>query len=168
MNGGTAEWSGAGPGSRRPLAVVLGTAEVREQWVRRGVAVVRCGGAFGAVRVPAELVHAAAGTEVPAGVRVHLAATVRGPVVGDRVSGHFYPLVPARAWPPHQEAARAVPGARYLGPGAFLGVPPPGLTDPAAGRCYWAVPPDPVDGRSALCPPEAVARLLRTAHGSGA
>lgn len=73
-------------------------AQARAEWDETGLALLRCGGLFTAVRIEADLVHAAAGTIESAAVDAYLdAALLGGPAFADRGSGRFYVLVPPSA-----------------------------------------------------------------------
>lgn len=138
------------------LSAALDRSEARAQWAEQGVTVLRCGGIFAAVRIPAELVHAAAGTSAPGEVCAYLAEALHGgPVLVDRHGTRYYALVPAstaRWWD--------VPDCECLGVGACLGVPRPGISAPeAASPSYWAVP---MDSPGVLCTPDDVSRLVMT------
>ncbi|MFF9570668.1 hypothetical protein [Streptomyces sp. NPDC014685] len=135
--------------------------EARDQWVSKGIALLRCGVVFAAVRIQADIVQAAAGTEDPERIGAYLKEVLRGgPVFIDTSSQRYYALVPASmSRLPHW--AGPVPGVECLGPGCFLGVPSPQRTEPERSRSYWCVP---MDGPRALCSPDAVALLV--AYGS--
>ncbi|MYV71000.1 hypothetical protein GT043_34735 [Streptomyces sp. SID2131] len=126
----------------------------RHEWATYGVALLRCGTLFSAVRMPADLVHAAADSEGREEVAHFLDVVLEGgPVIHDVGSRQFYALSPAstfRYW--------RIVGTEYLGTDAFLGVPATDLTAPDP-RCsaYWAVP---IDGPGTLCVPGAVAKLV--------
>lgn len=159
-------------GASRQLAVAhwlasaaLDPRKARDEWAERDVAVLPCGTLFSAVRMPGVVVHAAAGTHRPQGVREYLAdALGEGPVVVDPVSRRYYALVPASA------ALRwEVAGTVCLGRGSCVGVPHPRCTEPRYGRSYWAAP---MDSAGTLCAPGEVAlvalagRSRRAAEGA--
>ncbi|MFD7964384.1 hypothetical protein ACFV5J_26670 [Streptomyces zaomyceticus] len=128
--------------------------QAREEWKTWGVALLRCGGLFSAVRIPAAIVHAAAGTSDRDELGVFLADALDGPVFYDGSGQQFYALTPhstARLW--------KVPDAECLGSDHFLGVPATCLTEPDP-RCaaWWIVP---MDGPAALCMPANVACLVQ-------
>ncbi|MGI5193050.1 hypothetical protein ACQEVY_05310 [Streptomyces sp. CA-288835] len=129
--------------------------EARAQWHRHGLALLRCGTLFSAVRIPARLVHAAAGSEDPATVDAFLAEALHGgPVICARRGRHFYALVPAST------AARwRQPGAECLGRDTYLGVPRPDAVglDHQAWASYWSVA---MPSAAELCTPTAVAQLV--------
>ena len=69
------------------LAAAPDIKEARKEWAVDGIALLRCGGIFSAIRVPAEVVHAAAGTEELHQVNAYLsAALMGGPVFVDVAS----------------------------------------------------------------------------------
>ncbi|WP_266978452.1 hypothetical protein [Streptomyces sp. NBC_01669] len=148
----------------RELAVshwLLAAAEdmkaARREWEGTGIALLRCGGLFAAIRIPAGIVQAAAGTEDPKRIGVYLDEAVHGPVFIDTSSQRYYALVPASTPRLPQWADRKVPDAECLGSGCFLGVPRPQRTEPEQFRSYWCVP---MDGPGALCSPDAVSQLV--------
>ncbi|MFD3996123.1 hypothetical protein [Streptomyces sp. NPDC058583] len=126
----------------------------RVQWATYGVALLRCGGLFSAVRIPAGLVYEAAGTENRADVAEFLAGALDGgPIFYDAGGRQFYALAPAST-----AGIWKLPEAECLGSDSFLGVPASDLTEPDP-RCsaYWSVP---MDGPAVLCVPAMVARLV--------
>ncbi|MEU0272289.1 hypothetical protein [Streptomyces sp. NPDC006307] len=133
-------------------------AETRRTWVGSPMAMLNCGGLFSAVRIPADLVYAAAGTEEPEAVRGFLAEVLDGgPVFHDTGGRQFYALTPAstpRSW--------RLAAAECLGSGTFLGVPATDLTEPDPHYpAYWVVP---MDGPGTLCVPDDVAHLVLIGH----
>lgn len=139
------------------LAAAEDTRRARNEWADSGIALLRCGTLFTAVRFSAGLVHAAAGAEEPRAVDAYLAeALMGGPVFVDRRWWLYYALVPASsARLPQWE--RPAPDAECLGRNSYLGVPDPVRTDPDAGSSYWCVP---MGGPGLLGNPDAVAQLL--------
>ncbi|MGX1514064.1 hypothetical protein RKD44_005352 [Streptomyces collinus] len=128
------------------------------EWNDRGVALLRCGGPFTAIRLPSDLVFAAAGSEDRARVSSYLRAALhRGPVFVDQTAGWYYCLVPARACETWRE-----PETECFGDDHYLGVPCPGVDfqHPRA-RSYWVVP---MDGPADLCSPEAISQVLDAAR----
>ncbi|MGW1144766.1 hypothetical protein ACWD6I_06840 [Streptomyces sp. NPDC002454] len=107
-----------------------------EEWRSRDVALLACGRAFDAVRVPCDLVRLAtrATDDTRAGALMHRALG-GGPVFLDRVARQVYALTACGAWP----AAR-LPRVEHLGQGCYLGVPRIDRTAPA-GRAHWCGPP---------------------------
>ncbi|BAU86753.1 hypothetical protein SLA_5884 [Streptomyces laurentii] len=137
------------------LSAAPNAREAKAEWDRYGIAVLACGGVLSAVRVPGELVWAAAGTEDHAEADVFLTDWLDdGAVVMDRHAGLYYFLVPAlmgRLWNP-----KAFHKVECLGSNSYLGVPLVDHTIPE-GRAYWAVE---MDSPGALCWPDEVAALL--------
>ncbi|MBT2395348.1 hypothetical protein [Streptomyces sp. ISL-100] len=117
-----------------------------------GIALLRCGSIFSAIRIPAAVVRAAAGTDDTEAVDAYLCEALQdGPVFADAYSRRYYALVPAST------ALRwDVPNTECLGVNCFVGVPSPKLTDPAY-PSYWSVP---MNGPGALCTPGAVSQLV--------
>ncbi|MFF7369835.1 hypothetical protein [Streptomyces tricolor] len=135
----------------------------RTEWDRAGIALLRCGGLFGAVRMSAELVHAAAGSHEPGEVASLLtAALFGGPTFFDLHSARYYALVPAStAARTEWRDRRHAPAAESLGAGSYVGVPRPDLIGPDTEHfSYWCVP---MHGPGDLCDPEAVSQLV--SHG---
>ncbi|MFZ3599419.1 hypothetical protein [Streptomyces sp. BH104] len=151
------------PGRERDLSVehwLLSAAPVVKEatwsWAETGLAVLRCGGIFAAVRIPAPIVHAAAGADDPAHVRRFLEGGLDGPVFADQLSHCFYALVPASTARQPLWRGDRIP-AVCLGEDSFLGVPRPGRDDPGRSRSYWVVP---MEAAGVLCAPEAVLALV--------
>lgn len=139
-----------------------GRDRARRQWEDGGVALLRCGGVFAAVRIRGSLVRAAAGVDESAEKEKIDAflegALLGGPVFVDTHSGHYYALVPPggeqrREW----DGRRHAPHAEYLGRDAYLGVPRPDFTEPDHNWCYWSVP---MDADRDLCSVESVSQLV--------
>ncbi|MFD9562609.1 hypothetical protein [Streptomyces sp. NPDC059994] len=117
-----------------------------------GIALVPTGTKFDAIRLPADLVHAAAGSKDPDAVAVFLAEVLEdGAVIHDAygVGVWYYALVPLGT-----HAAWLVPGVECLEPGTWLGVPRVDLT--ARPGPYWALPPSTV---GSVCSARGVADL---------
>ncbi|MFE7975747.1 hypothetical protein [Streptomyces shenzhenensis] len=114
--------------------------QARRQWADQGIALLACGGVLSAVRIPAGLVWAAAGTETLEEADGFLRRFFDGGAVFmDLHAGLYYVLVPGfTAW---QWSDRDFPGVECLGTDHFLGVPSPRLTE-RGGRAYWCVPMD--------------------------
>lgn len=125
----------------------------RAEWDETGIALLRCGTVFAAVRIPGAVVHAAAGAEDAKRVDAYLGGALHGgPVFIDSGSQVYYALVPAstaRRWD--------IPDTECLGVASYLGVPSPASTDPTSNRSYWCVP---MDGPGALCTPRAVSQMV--------
>ncbi|EKX64432.1 hypothetical protein [Streptomyces ipomoeae] len=146
------------------LAAAFEPGKAPEQWAGKGLALLRCGGLLGAVRISTGLVRAAAGTDNPREVDAFLAeALPGGPVFVDRHAQWYYVLVPAGTGRRVEWATRSRHGlgAEFLGMGSYLGVPRPEATDPEGERSYWCVP---MDRPGALADPDAVSRFLALAR----
>ncbi|WP_405925764.1 hypothetical protein [Streptomyces sp. NBC_00035] len=130
----------------------------RAEWAEIGLTVLRCGTLFGAVRVPAEIIHAAAGSHQDDAVNAYLARALHGgPVLVDTHQERYYALVP-----PGTMHHWNTPDTECLGRGSYLGVPRPDLDGHSGqvGRSYWSVP---MDSPGELCTPGSVTQLV--AHG---
>ncbi|PWI06567.1 hypothetical protein DIZ27_32940 [Streptomyces sp. NWU339] len=135
---------------------------VRGDWDVSGVALLRCGALFAAVRIQTELIHAAADSDEPKTVNAFLAeALYGGPVFVDQHSRHYYALVPTSTPKRREWQDRRYPGAECLGHGTYLGVPRPEFTNDGWSFSYWCVP---MDGPGALCGPDAVSQLVAYAR----
>ncbi len=140
------------------LAAADDPQRARMEWDRDGIALLRCGIRFTAIRLTAGLVHVAADTEDLRKVDAHLGQALGGgPVFADTRWGLYYALVP--------EGTDRLPSwshrhkdAECLGPNAYLGVPDPAHNDPGVGFSYWCVPPH---DSETLCNPDTVAQLLK-------
>ncbi|WP_416976399.1 hypothetical protein [Streptomyces sp. T028] len=129
----------------------------RREWQEDGKALLRCGGVSGAVRVRADLVHAAAGTDEPAAVGHYLRRALLGSAVfADLTNQQHYVLV-GNTTGLREEWERPRDDAEFMGRGHFLGVPPAGATS-ADSRCYWAVE---MESLGVLADPNAVSQLVR-------
>ncbi|MFF5984437.1 hypothetical protein ACFY78_36900 [Streptomyces olindensis] len=112
----------------------------------------RCGSLFTAIRLPGDLVRAAAASSDPAKVSTYLAEALDGgPVIASR--GRYYALVP-----PSAGVAWEHPRAECLAWGTWLGVPPVTRTGCEDALGYWAVP---VPGPGRLCDTNAVLQLVQ-------
>ncbi|MET8978583.1 hypothetical protein ABZX85_23485 [Streptomyces sp. NPDC004539] len=103
-----------------------------------GVAMLPLGPVMCAVRIPARMVHAVAGTDEAETVADCLTQALRGPVIYDPLTARqgypYYALVPYRF------LAEPFPaGTMYLGKGVWLGVPDLTRTGPRG--VHWAVLP---------------------------
>ncbi|RFU85177.1 hypothetical protein DY218_18630 [Streptomyces triticagri] len=127
------------------------------EWSTTGIAMVRCGGIFAALRVPADIIHAAAGTDDPAGIDCYLSNALRGPVLVDRFARRYYALVPSSTARCPELSAALGPGVECLGTNSFLGVPHPTRPHPGATPSYWCVPAK-VPGP--LCSPGAIVKVV--------
>ncbi|MEW2117042.1 hypothetical protein AB0945_17970 [Streptomyces sp. NPDC005474] len=142
------------------LAAAQDMKEARTAWEQRnGIALLRCGGIFGAVRLSSDLVRAAAATEKTAEVDAFLGRALHGaPVFMDQFAQWYYVLVPVstgrrREW----RTSSLAPKAEFLGSNTFLGVPRPDATEPEGVRSYWCVS---MDGPGALAVPDMVSQLV--------
>ncbi|MBX9395679.1 hypothetical protein K4749_19270 [Streptomyces sp. TRM72054] len=126
----------------------------RLEWRERGFTLLRCGGLFTAIRIPAAVVCAAAGTEDREEVGEFLETALHGgPVFVDQTAAWFYALVPASTAQTWQK-----PQTECFGQDTYLGVPHPSIDRRhARARSYWAVP---MDGPGNLCSPGAVSQLV--------
>lgn len=155
--------------SDRRLAIedwLLSTAPVRDrartEWKDSGVALLRLGTLFSAIRIPQTLVFAIVGRVSYKEADEFLAdALDGGPVICDPHRYRYYALVPGSM--PEKWAAAAADwrdlDVECLGRETYLGVPRVDAVDlnPAAWASYWSVP---MPSAGELCPPLAVARLL--------
>lgn len=124
-----------------------------------GIALVPTGEKFDAIRLPAPVVHAAAGSEDPDAVAAYLAqALADGAVIHDAygIGVWYYALVP-----PGTYANWQAPGVECLRPGTWLGVPRPDLI--ARPGPYWALPPHTA---GSVCAAQAVADLVTLGQSS--
>lgn len=139
-------------------------AQILNQWAERGLAVITLGRSYSAVRLPARLLHAVAGTEDREGLDGYLAESLDGPVICDPRGRRYYALVPPRMipiWRPHVDARWRALGAELLGPEYSLGVPRPGTVfSPAKYHSYWAVP---MSAAGQLCTQLDMAQLIGNA-----
>ncbi|WP_019887415.1 hypothetical protein [Streptomyces purpureus] len=110
------------------------------------------------MRIPADLIYAAAGTEEPEAVRGFLAEVLDGgPVFHDAGGRQFYALTPASA-----PSSWRLAVAECLGSDTFPGVPATDLTGPDPRYpAYWVAP---MDGPGTLCAPDDVAHLVLIGH----
>ncbi|MEU3896351.1 hypothetical protein [Streptomyces sp. NPDC045251] len=140
------------------LAAADNCDRAQREWHDRGVALLRCGRAFTAIRVPASLITAAAGSEERARVSAYLSAALhRGPVFVDRTAGWYYCLVPSKSCASWRE-----PETECLGDDHYLGAPRPGIDlQHSRARSCWVVP---MDGPADLCSPDAISRLVDVAR----
>jgi hypothetical protein len=125
------------------------------EWSAQRVALLPLGERFAAVRVAADVLHAAVGREEPGRVADALAWLRTGPVIHDHRTAEatYYALIQAHAGLVGSEDLLAP----CLGKGTYLGVPRIDRREPPG--TYWVVPPR-HDGD--LCHPETVRSLVRT------
>lgn len=127
--------------------------QVLSEWATQGVALLPLGERFAAVRMAAEVVHAAVRSEDAGEVASALPELLGGSVIYDRrvAGGCYYALIQGHAVWAYEDVATC------LGHGTYLGVPcldrrqPPGT--------YWVVPPRYVGD---LCAPRLIVALLET------
>ncbi|MFD3453313.1 hypothetical protein ACFWVC_14155 [Streptomyces sp. NPDC058691] len=134
-------------------AAALNPQKTLEEWATSGFTLLECGTLFSAVRIPADLVHAAAQSVEPVDVDAFLLQALSGgPVIVDPHRQRFYALVPdstSLRWD--------VLGTLCLGRSSCLGVPRPDLTEPQRDRSYWSVP---MDSPGDLCVPGEVMQMI--------
>lgn len=135
----------------------------RVEWQEHQVALMPLGTLFSAVRLPGDVVLAAAGLRwEPPQVDAFLDEVLDGgPVICDPPGHRYYALVPASMPEKYQQAAddwRPL-GIDCLGRGAFLGVPKVDVVEFDQRSCvsYWSVP---MASAATLCHPLHVARLI--------
>lgn len=136
-------------------------ARARLEWREQGVAMLPLGTLFSAVRIPGNIVHAAAGHHSPTQATRFLTETIDGPVICDPRGHRYYALVPAstpRTWRRRLDDLRTR-DVDVLGHGTLLGVPPLDRTefDPLTAASYWAVP---MESAGVLCRSLVVGRLV--------
>ncbi|MDX3345857.1 hypothetical protein PV387_14655 [Streptomyces sp. ME02-6987-2C] len=144
-------------GRERLLAVeqwLLGAADneltARQQWRKDGIALLRCGRSFNAVRIPLVTVEAAAGSEYRIMIAAYLhEALLGGPAFVDGSRNLVYCLVAPTAddW--------RVPDIEYLDEASYLGVPV--LRAPGGAQSCWLIEPD---GPGVVCRPDPVKQLV--------
>lgn len=139
------------------LSSVKDRDRVRAQWQEPGgIALLPCGGLFSAVRVPAHLVWATAGTQELEKVDTFLRRWFDGGAATMDLHGLlYYFLVPAStAW---RWSERQFPGVACLGRDTYLGMPAVQLTEPK-GSGYWCVP---MESSGDLCYTDELEDLIR-------
>lgn len=129
--------------------------QARWEWDEGGLTFLRCGPSFTAIRLPGDLIRAAAGSTDPAEIDPFLAEALRGaPVIGPHGLHSYYALVPPTAglrWK-HRDP-------ECLAWGTWLAVPSVKRTAyQATDGYYWAVP---VREPGELCDVDAVDALTR-------
>ncbi|MFI1887386.1 hypothetical protein [Streptomyces jumonjinensis] len=128
-------------------------ADALAAWDDGSHAILPAGWRFDTVRIPAELVHAAADSAIHSTLAEHL-ADFGGPVICDPARW-YYALVP-----PQTSETWASGLAHCLSRGAWLGVPRTDLSEHA--HLHWCVP---MEYPARLCDPGAVAALIERGHG---
>ncbi|MGW1071658.1 hypothetical protein [Streptomyces sp. NPDC002537] len=125
-------------------------------WLRGDPAHVLTGVLFDAVEIPAEVIHAQAGSGDRGAVeRAFRKAAITSAVIAEPSHGWYYALVPpgtAREWRPPLEC---------LGPSHSIAVPPPHRTGPPG--IHWLLTPP--DSAASLCDPEDVRRATEITGG---
>jgi hypothetical protein len=141
----------------------VGRERARMEWQEHAVTLLPLGTLFSAVRLPGDLVLAAACSRWdPPTIDAFLDETLDGgPVICDLNQHRFYALVPASMpakWKGAAEDWRPL-GVECLGHGTVLGVPRTDATEADAQRyaSYWSVP---MPSAAMLCAPLHVARLI--------
>jgi len=144
------------------LSATTSITQARMEWEQHGIAMLRLGSLFSAVRLPGRLVHAAAASNRPKDIDEFLEnALDGGPVICDPHGPRYYALVPAsmpRTWHDAADDWRPL-DVELLGHGCFLGVPrvDADTHNPRTWASYWSVA---MPSLGVLCPPLAVARLI--------
>ncbi|MFF2023338.1 hypothetical protein ACFVW2_16250 [Streptomyces sp. NPDC058171] len=130
------------------LAAARDRNQARHEWATLGIALLTCGVIFSALRMPGDLVRAAARTDDDEGVATFLRHSLDGgPAIRDVYGDRYYVLAPVGAG----RAATVRTGCpEYLGQDCYLGVPEPSRTTPP-GRAHWCVP---MDVPVRLCAPQ--------------
>lgn len=135
------------------LAAAQDSTTARDHWTVGRTVLVRCGGLFTAVRIPGDIVRAAARSEDRTKVDAYLADALQGgPVFTEAGLSRYYVLVPAGT-----TARWRIPGGECLERGTYLGVPAPGRAQFEEGFGYWPVP---MDSAGELCDPVLVRDLV--------
>lgn len=136
------------------LAATPDVQQARWEWSEGGLTLLRCGGLFTAIRLPGDLIQAAAASSDRTEMDAYLADALGGPVIASR--GRYYALVA-----PSAGVAWGHPSAEYLAWGTWLGVPPVTQTNCTDFLGYWAVP---MRRPRELCDTNAVLQLVRLAQ----
>ncbi|MET9529618.1 hypothetical protein ABZY02_03465 [Streptomyces sp. NPDC006649] len=133
--------------------------EADAAWQGGSVALVELGRRFTAVRLSADIVHAAAGSDEHTGVSDALAEALDGgPVICDPWGRRYYALTPVRTLTSWRQSR----GAACLGHATWLGIPRPSDVAPTGARfSYWIVP---VSSVGRVCDPARVAAVVARGH----
>lgn len=143
------------------LSAAADVALARLQWHESGIALLRCGGIFAAIRMNAALLTAAVGTDDLRKVDAYLAEALRGgPVSMDQELHRYYALVPVSTGRRPEWKNRVFVDVEFLGCGNYIGVPPLTFTTPERRR-YWCVR---MGVAGDLVAPHAVTHLVHTAR----
>lgn len=127
--------------------------QAHDQWKTQGVALLRCGRRFAAVRIPADLVHAALGTDEAPAIAASLPFDLGGPVILDRA--YYYALIFGHSGMTWDEGD----DTPCLGSDTYLGVPR--LDRMAPPGAHWVIVPR-FDGD--VCRPSTVRRFIARAR----
>lgn len=123
------------------------------EWAEDGITALECGREFSAVRIPAELIYAAAQGREPEAVDDYLHQALQGgPIFAGRYWHQYYALVR-----PGVAARWEHRGVSLLDRDVQLGVPHPALIRCTPGHPYWCVP---LTGPGSVCETQTVAQLL--------
>lgn len=128
---------------------------VRNEWSSAAqLALIPVGRIFDAVRLPGEIVHAAAQSDESSAIGTRLAEYICGPVIHDPGWGRYYALVPPGTAPKWRAQ-----GTECLSEGTYLGVPRTDHTelDERTQASYWSVP---MSQPGRLCSPADVLALV--------
>ncbi|MFI1890678.1 hypothetical protein [Streptomyces jumonjinensis] len=129
-------------------------ADALTAWREGSHALLPAGRRFDAVRIPVELIHAAAGGAEHDTVAEYL-AVLDGPSICDPARW-YYALVP-----PRTTETWTCGLASCLGRGSWLTVPRPDATEHTVAGLHWCVP---MEYPARLCAPGAVAALIERGH----
>jgi hypothetical protein len=142
------------------LLSTAGVDEARQDWRTSGIALLKAGPLFAAIRIEAELVHHVVGATDCVEVDRILAVWLGGgPVWMDQVSRRYYALVPPSAADQRQwRDGQYAPHAECLGTGSYVGVPDPSRTDWDQSFSYWSVP---MQGPGTLCDAREVVKFIQ-------
>ncbi|WP_190122156.1 hypothetical protein [Streptomyces inusitatus] len=139
------------------LSAARSIPKASKDWEEHGSAWLRPGALFGAVIIPAGLIHAALGLDDPAACAPPLAEVLGGPMFYSyddfARQGSYTALVPVSAgqdW--------GMPGTVAHSHRGLLLVPAPGVIEPQERDPWWVVP---LDGPDRLCSPDRLAALIR-------
>ncbi|MFD8375301.1 hypothetical protein ACFV2Z_31715 [Streptomyces sp. NPDC059688] len=116
------------------LSATADRVQARQEWKTDGVALLRCGGIFGAVRITAAAVSISEPQESSAYL---LQALLGGPVLVDQTTLRYYLLVGSTTGL-REQCEQGRDDAEFKGSGHYLGVPALGATTPAR-RSYWCL-----------------------------
>ncbi|MGW4301800.1 hypothetical protein ACWEHT_18775 [Streptomyces sp. NPDC004646] len=111
---------------------------VLRSWTRFGSALLPLGGRFGAVRIPADILHTAVDSDDDKVIAAAARDTLRGPIIAGAFARQraYWALAP---WRPLTYWPDFLTSTPYLGPGHHLTVP--SLTRVNPPIPYWVAPP---------------------------